>query len=106
MKFIASTGYLPVTNEAFENSMEQEIADNENIQKLFRTAVEVHAAYDFYIPPVFDGFNSLSSSYGKDLLTCLQRAREQYLALLETESPEDAYSRVSREALEAFRQQP
>ena len=107
IRFISQTGYLPVTNEAYDEIMNREISQlkDERIRALLDTAVTMQKEYDFYIPPVFDGFNSLSSRYGKDLLTCLKRAREQYLALLETESPEDAYSRASQEALEAFRQQ-
>ena len=104
MRFVASTGYLPVTKAAFENSMDQEIATNENvnIQKLLRTAVQVYSEYEFYIPPVFDSFNALRSSYEADFLTAAGAAREEYCALLETTEPDAAYEAAVQGRFEAF----
>ena len=104
MRFVASTGYLPVTKAAFENSMDQEIATNENvnIQKLLRTAVQVYSEYEFYIPPVFDSFNALRSSYEADFLTAGGAAREEYCALLETTEPDAAYEAAVQGRFEAF----
>ena len=104
MKFVASTGYLPVTNQAFENSMEQEIAqnDNINIQKLLRAAVTVHQEYDFYTPPVFDRFNQISEQFESDLQIAAAAARQRYLELVDTMPPAEAYAAATTGNLEAF----
>lgn len=104
MRFVASTGYLPVTNDAFKNSMEQEIAnnENENIRKLLRTAITVHSQYDFYIPPVFESFNDVSGGYESELISMAVKARERYLELCETMDKEAAYIEATRGSLRAF----
>ncbi len=76
MCFVASTGYLPVTHQAFAQHMEREIAENENpnIRKLLRTAIYTHGGeYDFYIPPVFDRFNVVSKDFERDFLAAAMR---------------------------------
>jgi multiple sugar transport system substrate-binding protein len=105
MRFVASTGYLPVTDEAFGNSMEQEIAANENvnIKKLLKTAVTVYREYSFYIPPVFDGFNTLEDRFEKGFHSAASKAREQYLSRKETVSPGQAYAEAAAEALEGWK---
>lgn len=104
MRFVASTGYLPVTNDAFKNSMEQEIAnnENENIRKLLRTAITVHSQYDFYIPPVFESFNDVSGGYESELISMAVKARERYLELCETMDKEASYIEATRGSLRAF----
>ena len=104
MRFVASTGYLPVTNDAFKNSMEQEIANNgnENIRKLLRTAITVHSEYDFYIPPVFESFNDVSDGYESGLISMAVKARERYLELCETTDKDSAYAAATRGNLNAF----
>lgn len=93
MKFVASTGYLPVTNEAFENTIEQEINnyENENIRKLLKTAVSVYKEYDFYIAPVFDKYNSISKEYEETFQNLASENRDIYLELLNTTIEENAY---------------
>ena len=106
MRFVASTGYLPVTRSAFEERMEQEIAANENvnIQKLLRAAMTVYEAYRFYVPPVFDAFNAVSSAYAEKLQTAASEARQEYLSLLEGgAAEEEAYRQAAAGRLEAFR---
>lgn len=104
MKFVASTGYLPVTKEAFENSIDKEIAtnENENIRKLLAAAITVQKEYDFYIPPVFDEFDSLNKNYETDLKKIFSEARARYIQLLEIMSPEQAYQQAALSNFEAF----
>lgn len=94
MKFIASTGYLPVTHEAFENSIAEEIASNqnENIRKLLSAAIIVHKEYDFYIPPVFEGFDSISKGYETDWKQFAADTRASYIQLVLDMPPEQAYA--------------
>jgi multiple sugar transport system substrate-binding protein len=104
MKFVASTGYLPVTHAAFENSIAEEIAANENIniRKLLAAAITVHKEYDFYIPPIFEGFDSISKNYEKDIKQSASEARAKYILLLETMQPDQAYSEAIKGVYEVF----
>lgn len=104
MRFVASTGYLPVTHEAFENSISKEIGsiDNENVRKLLTAAITVHTEYDFYIPPVFDEFGSLSKNYENDIIQAAEDARDRYLLLLETTDSDGAYAEAAAGVYEAF----
>ncbi|MEA4970650.1 MAG: extracellular solute-binding protein [Candidatus Pelethousia sp.] len=104
MRFVASTGYLPVTGQAFTNHMEREIAENSNpnIQKLLRTATIVHKEYDFYIPPVVDRFNAVGSSFETDFLAIAQKRREQYIENLTAMDLAIAYEEAAKGALKEF----
>lgn len=68
MQFISNTGYLPVTKEAYDAIVNGEIpaVENLNIGKLLTTAVEMHREYSFYIPPVYDDFDSQSKGFEAD----------------------------------------
>lgn len=104
MRFVASTGYLPVTGQAFTDHMEQEIAENSNpnIQKLLRTATIVHEEYDFYIPPAFDAFNTVSGSMEANFFAIAAQRREQYMANLAAMESGAAYEAAAAGALEEF----
>jgi len=93
MKFVASTGYLPVTNEAFESTIEQEINnyENENIKKLLKTAIKVYKEYDFYITPVFKEYNFISKDYEETFQNLANERRNKYLELLNTMDENSAY---------------
>lgn len=102
MRFVASTGYLPVTEQAFTNHMEREIAENKNpnIQELLRTAITVHEKYDFYIPPVFDNFNTTSGDFETAFHTIAKERRERYLENLKTMDHPVAYENAVKGSLE------
>jgi len=96
MKFISETGYLPVTDSAFGTVMENEaeLVDNPNIKRLLKVAVSMHRDYDFYNPPVFDTFDRLGSEFESEFDAAAWAARNEYLALLETSNPDEAFSQV------------
>jgi len=96
MHFVASTGYLPVTHEAFTSKIIEEIAtnENENIRKLLAAAITVYEEYDYYIPPVFEEFDSISKSYEADYKEYAALARERYLELLGEMAPGQAYEQA------------
>lgn len=82
MKFISSTGYLPVTKSAFEERMDAEIAEveNPNVKKMLEAAVEMYQEYDFYVAPSFAGFDSLGKSYESTFKQLLGQERERFAA--------------------------
>jgi len=65
MRFVYSTGYLPVTKEAFENNMKQEIytAKTPHLKKLLEAATQMYGEYTFLIPPKYEQFDRLSKEY-------------------------------------------
>ena len=104
MRFVASTGYLPVTGRAFTDHMELEIAQssNPNIQKLLRTATIVQEEYDFYIPRVFDSFNNISEIMEANFYNIAEQRHEQYMEYIIAMEPEAAYEKAARGALNEF----
>ena len=104
LRFISETGYLPVTREAFETRIEENIdkIGNRNIRKLLRTAVAMYRDYDFYIPPVFDEIDSLEKSYSVRMMKAAVKVRENYMSLLETMAPDEAYKKAEENVFEDF----
>lgn len=96
MKFISQTGYLPVTNAAFETVMEDkgQSISNENIKKLLNVAASMYKEYDFYIPPVFDTFESIADEYERKFKTDASSSRKEYLKLFDTTDSDEAYSQL------------
>lgn len=104
LKFVLSTGYLPVTLEAFDRIMAQEIEapTDDNIRKLLDVAVEMQQNYDFYIPPVFEGIDALEKQYEQNLKRIAKSSRSEFLKLIQYENPDTAYSKVSEGVFEQF----
>ncbi len=96
MRFVASTGYLPVTGEAFSDYLELEIANNENpnIRKLLSTAMVVHEQYDFYIPPVLGSYSQAGKQLEQDFRTLASEARGRYQILLQQMDADAAYAQA------------
>lgn len=96
MKFISQTGYLPVTNAAFETVMKDEgqSVDNENIKKLLNVAASMYKEYEFYIPPTFDTSESIAGEYEKEFKAEANSVRKEYLKLLDTTDSDEAYSQL------------
>lgn len=68
MQFIKNTGYLPVTKQAFDSIVNGSVPEVEkvNVGKLLTTAVEMQKDYSFYIPPVYDEFDTQSKDFEAD----------------------------------------
>ncbi len=81
-RFVASTGYLPVTDAAFESmvSAGSASAESENVAKLLATASEMLNTYRFYLPPVFDGFDEMGKAFASDLKLSALASREAYFS--------------------------
>jgi len=94
LRFVSSTGYLPVTEEAFGDIMLQEIdtVSDDNIKKLLTVARQMQTEYEFYISPLFDGVDVLQSNYEETLRSFAQSSKDSYQSLLQEESPQMALS--------------
>lgn len=77
MRFVASTGYLPVTKLAFTSHMEKEIDRNSNpgIRKLLRIALTVYADYEFFTSPAFEGITAIQHNLESSFLAILKNRR-------------------------------
>lgn len=82
MRFVASTGYLPVTSEAFEKEMPRQMAavTDIRIQKMLEAVMEMRTNYEFFVAPTFDSFDSLSRDYEKSYRALLTAQRQAWLA--------------------------
>lgn len=104
LRFVASTGYLPVTVEAFGEIMSKEIENipDGNIKKLFPVAREMQKEYDFYVPPLFEGIDELQKTYESRLKEYARASREAYLELLPDRGAELAFEAASEGVYEDF----
>lgn len=104
LRFVASTGYLPVTKEAFGEVMLKEIdsIENKNIQKLLITAIEMQANYDFYIPAIYEGIDVLQKDYETKLKQSAAQSRRTYQVLIDKMSDDAAFKEASNGVFETF----
>ncbi len=102
MRFVATTGYLPVTREAFDKSLSGEGTEIENryIKMLLAVFADMHKTYTFLIPPNYDSFDALSRAYDKNIDAALAQAREEYLA---GDRSESALNAIMEKYLQDFR---
>lgn len=107
MRFVSSTGYLPITHQAFTDYMEKGMAENTdiNIKKLFPAALKVYNEFDLYIPPVFDEYNSIAENFESGFSVLAAQKRKQYLEYLKHYTAEQAYEKAANNALNDFIQQ-
>lgn len=84
LRFLSSTGYLPVTQEAFGEIMSREIVNisDNNIKKLLQTCRMMQKQYEFCIPPLFDGIDELQEQYEGNLKEIAAQSRKSYIQLL------------------------
>ena len=104
LRFVSSTGYLPVTAEAFGEIMSREIDSitDERIKKLLNTSRVMQKEYSFYIPPLFEGIDELQKQYESQLKEIAAASRESYLDLLKSSDSKTAYEAVSKDIDKAF----
>ncbi|NLV17677.1 MAG: extracellular solute-binding protein [Syntrophomonadaceae bacterium] len=81
MRFISSTGYLPVTKEANDENISQEIAavDNINMKKLLEAAKRMYAEYSFIVAPNYAGFDAMNKDYEEQIRQTMYKGRQQVL---------------------------
>jgi multiple sugar transport system substrate-binding protein len=105
LHFVSSTGYLPVTEQAFGEIMIKEIESsrNENIKKLLQVSRQMYREYDFAIPPLFDGLDEIQNRFERVLKKLAAESKEEYQKLVSSGvSPDRAYQAVSDTAREEF----
>lgn len=87
LRFISSTGYLPVTKEAYKEEMNSYLKtiEDERIQKMLITVTEMQNEYAFFSPQIFDNFDALSKSYTTAFKKAMHaESFEQALAIMDS----------------------
>ena len=99
MRFIATTGYLPVMAAAFDQRLAEgaESLTKPIHKKLLDTQVRMYEEYQFIYAPVNDHLSAMTSGFEADIREMMRAGRERVLA---GENPET----VSEELLAAYRQ--
>lgn len=88
MRFVSSTGYLPVTKKAFENNMKREIdtAKTPNLKKLLEAATRMYEEYTFLVPPNYEKLDGISKEYEIKVKQSMLEGRARALRKKETAS--------------------
>ena len=58
--------------------------------------------YDFYIPPVFDEFDSMEKTYTVRIKQAALDARTSYLSFLDREDAEEAFKHLTQNIYDAL----
>lgn len=104
LRFVSSTGYLPVTEEAFGELMSKEIdkISDPRIKKLLQTSRTMQKEYEFYIPPLFANIDELQAQYENGLKKAAVQSRKSYLELLPQSGSDAAYAAAAKSSYTDF----
>lgn len=104
LRFVSSTGYLPVTEEAFGDIMLKEIAavPIENIKELLKVSRQMQMEYDFFMAPIFDGVSELQENYESEIKAMASQVKEDYFKELHLASSEEALKAALEGRYEEF----
>ena len=78
MRFIASTGYLPVTRQAFEEELPVYLEGMEDarIRKLLTTVLDMYEDYSFFAMPNLPQLEAEAEGYEQNLMQMFRHGRE------------------------------
>lgn len=81
-RFAVSAGYMPVTQEAFDKYLPQEIANlkEPKYQELYKAFQETQQNYQFYSAPQLDHYLEIENAFEDQIRRCLRNEREKYFA--------------------------
>lgn len=104
LRFVSSTGYMPVTKEAFGEIMTVRIQnlEDESLKKLLQVVRTMQDEYEFYIPPLYDNLDDLEREYVTSFKKRASKSRDLYFELLEEMDSEQAYKTVSDGVMQQF----
>ena len=82
MSFVANTGYLPVTRQAFEDDLSEHMdtVEDPRIKKMLTSVLSMYEDYSFFTAPTYASFDSDSDTYEDDFKGLLTDMRTEYLA--------------------------
>lgn len=101
VEFVTRTGYMPVTQTAFENELPKAIEGLENPKyaSLYQAYLDTQANYKFYVPPQLETYLSLETTLEDHVRAQLALGRQDYL-----EAGETGLAQISADRLQTFRE--
>lgn len=80
-KFAVSTGYMPVTGEAFEAYLPEAIESLSDpmYKELYQAYIETRENYTFYTAPQFDAYVGIEDAFEANVRLQLRSGRKEYL---------------------------
>lgn len=105
LEFVTASGYLPVTNDAFENIINNNISvDNEKYRLLYSTVSDMYGEYSFVSAPVFDGSAELQSDFENIVKATLSSAHSEYYQLSkDNNTNEETLSKLTEDSFETIK---
>ncbi len=80
LRFVTSTGYLPVTDDAFaELFADTSIAENESYRNLYDMMNGMMESFRLYSLPVYDNASDVQSDFEQNVKLVLKSAHNQYV---------------------------
>ena len=101
VEFVTRTGYMPVTQTAFENELPKAIEGLESPKyaSLYQAYLDTQGNYKFYVPPQLESYLSLETTLEDHVRAQLALGRQDYL-----EAGETGLEQISADRLHTFRE--
>ena len=101
VEFVTRTGYMPVTQNAFENELPKAIEELESAKyaSLYQAYLDTQANYKFYVPPQLETYLSLETTLENHVRAQLALGRQDYL-----DAGETGLEQISADRLQIFRE--
>ena len=105
LRFVTSTGYLPVTDEAFtELFADTGIAETESYKNLYDMMNGIMDSYKLYSLPVYDNASDIQSDFEQNVKLVLKSAHNQYVERTANgEDKEDVLNELAAASLEELK---
>ena len=102
-RFVASTGYIPVTTEAMEiTSNDRSAFVDDKIKMLLDTSREMAEKYSFFYTPTFENFDDLQDDFNKNIKSYALQCKSSYFELLKTMDINHALEEATKNKYEEF----
>lgn len=100
VEFVTRTGYMPVTQAAFENELPKAIEELESSKyaSLYQAFLDTQTNYKFYEPPQLETYLSLETTLEENVRVQLALGHQDYL-----NAGESGLEQISIERFETFR---
>ena len=98
LRFVTQSGYMPVKNDAFA-AIENYAFEKESYRSLYNAMKTMRDSYQFYLPPVVDGYYDILWAFYDNSIAILNDCRSKYADGKGTfgELIAESYTRLERE---------
>ena len=102
-RFAVSAGYMPVTREAFDRYLPQEIENltEPKYRALYKAFQQTQQDYTFYSAPQLDNYLQTETAFEEQIRRCLRNERDTYRA--GPEQTDEALQRIARQSYGLFK---